>query len=540
MNLRNRKWDCPAWIIFGLMGLAGSLVVAYCTAWGATVYSDATEYILSARSLLDGKGLGIPGPGGVFLPLTLHPPLYPLVLSGLGWMGLNLLEGARWLNVLLFGLVITLVSAAVYGVTRRFILAFLLGLVIFVSPLFLDIFSRAMAEALFFFLGLSNLFLFVQYLRFPRWRLLVGAGITAGLACLARYTGFVLVISGILLLLVFPKGNWKKRLLNLGIFIGLAGGLAATWLLPLYLLTQRMAARSLQLGEDLAVALRDARVALIDLGWSWLPFSQLIEPPPSYAFRGWLMTALLAVVGTVTLIVAWKRLRSPGRQLTELGLIHLAGVFGLFAAVYLLFITFSFFFSSPRNDLDGRLLSPFYLALILTIFPLLTWVLWGGRLSRWLAWIPALGLVVLAAGGLDRSADFVQTNHRSGSGYTSKAWLSSPAIRAVKELDPGIAVISNESAAILFLTDRPAYDVNELFRTHPSETFTRYGDDPDDPAQLLFQKKQAVLVVFPNTFYWQLFPIYGDRTQERLDALFEGLRVDQSFDDGVIYRYSQP
>jgi len=72
------------------------------------------------------------------------------------------------------------------------------------------------------------------------------------------------------------------------------------------------------------------------------------------------------------------------------------------------------------------------------------------------------------------------------------------------------------------------------------ETYTPYGDDPEDPAQRLFQADQAVLVIFPASFYWQLFPIYGDRTQERLDALFEGLRVDQSFDDGVIYRYSQP
>ena len=540
MNLRKRKWDCPAWIIFGLMGLAGSLVIAYCTAWGATVYSDATEYILSARSLLAGKGLGIPGPGGAFQPLTLHPPLYPLVLSGLGLVGIDPTEGARWLNILLFGLVIILVSAAVYWFSRRFILSALLGLVILTSPLFLAIFSSAIAEPLFFVLGLMSLFLLVEYVGLPRRRLLIGAGILAGLACLARYTGFVLIVSGALILLAFQWVTWKKYLVDLGIFGGISTGLAATWMLPLYLHTQRFAARSFQSGDDLSIALREARVSLIDLGWSWIPFSQFIEPRPSYFIRGWFMIALLVVMGAVTLVVAWKRFRSPGERFQEMGLLRLAGVFGIFLAVYLAFVTFSFFFLSPRNDLNGRLLSPVYLSLLIVVFPLLTWALWGRKAGRWLVWLPILGLAVLVAGGFDKSVEFMQTNHLVGAGYTSAVWLNSPTIRAVKELDQGSALISNESAAILFLTGRPAYDVNELFRTTPLETYTPYGDDPEDPAQRLFQADQAVLVIFPASFYWQLFPIYGDRTQERLDALFEGLRVDQSFDDGVIYRFSQP
>ena len=539
-SLRKASKDNLAGIFIVLMGLAGAMVIVYATRWGAIVYSDATEYILSARSLLAGKGLGIPGPGGAFLPLTLHPPLFPLVLSGLGLLGLEPLEGARWLNVLLFGIVVILVSGTIYQFTRQFILSVMLGFVIMMSPLFLEIFSSALAEPLFFVLGLLGFFLLVEYVGSPHYRLLIGASIAIGLACLARYTGFVLIISGTLFLLVFQRVTWRKNLVHLGIFGGISTGMVVAWMLPLYLRSQRFAARSLQPVDDLSTALREARVALIDLGWSWIPFSQLFEPRPSYFIRGWFMIILLVVLVALLAFLVWKRIRIQGKKFQETGLLRLLAIFGIFSVSYLAFITFTSFFVSPRNDLNGRLLSPVYLSLLIFVFLILTWALGGGRAGRWLVWLPTLGLALMVAGGFDKGIEFIRTNHREGAGYTSAAWTNSPTIRAVKELDPVIALISNESAAILFLTGRPTYDISVLSNATSSENDSRYGDDAGDPAQRLFRTDQAVLVIFPNSFYWQLFPIYGDRTQDRLDSLLDGLRVEQNLADGVIYRYSQP
>jgi hypothetical protein len=540
MSLQERKRDVLPWMAFGLLSLAGAFFITYSTVWGAIVYSDSVTYLLSARSLMEGKGLGIPGPGGSFLPLIWHPPLYSVVLSGIGWLGIDLLEGARWLNVLLFGLTILLVSGALYRFSRQFSLSFLLGLTLCVSPLFLDIFSRAMAEALFFFFGLSCLFFLIEFLKHSHWTLLVGAGIAAGLACLTRYTGITLVICGALILLVFPRMDWQKRLQNLGIFVGLAGGLAVTWLLPPFLHTQRLADRTLQPAEDLALALREARVALIDLGWSWLPFSSIWQPTPSYALRGWLMTALLAALGGIAWIAVLRRLRLKEKSIPERGLLRLAGVFSLFSVVYLVFIAFSFLFSSPRNDLDGRLLSPVYLGLLLTFFPLLAWTLSGGKPDGRLSRVSPLLLILLVAGGLGRSYEFVQDNHQNGAGYTSKTWQSSATLQAVKGLDPAVAVISNESAAVLFLANRPAYDINELFLSAGSESVPIFGNNVEDPAQRLFQGKKAVLVIFTDYFYWQLFPIYGDRTQQVIDAFFQGMQIEERLADGVIFRYAKP
>jgi hypothetical protein len=151
-----------------------------------------------------------------------------------------------------------------------------------------------------------------------------------------------------------------------------------------------------------------------------------------------------------------------------------------------------------------------------------------------------VGLLILAVGGVEKSLNFIQNNHEIGSGYTSQAWMNSPTIQVIKDLNPDRALISNESAAILFLTGRPAYDVNVIDHDDPSEIDIRYGEDLEDPAQRLFKANQAVLVIFPTSFYWQLFAIYGDRTQARLDHLLEGLQIEQSLSDGVIYRYPTP
>ena len=252
------------------------------------------------------------------------------------------------------------------------------------------------------------------------------------------------------------------------------------------------------------------------------------------------MIALVVFLGITSLIITFMKIRSSDKKILEIEILRLPLVFTLYGSIYLLFITFSFLFSTPRNDLDGRLLSPVYLSLLLIIFPLLTWDFSDGKLGQWFAWIPALIMGTLVVSGLFNSIKILQDNHLNGSGYTGEAWKNSAVIKAIQGLDQDTVLISNESSAVLFLTGRPAYDVNERFLSTPAETYTRYGEDPEDTAQRLFKTGKAVLVIFPTTFYWQLFPIYGDRTQARLDSMLQGLDIIQRLSDGVIFRYASP
>jgi hypothetical protein len=95
------------WMII-LISIAGSIAIVYSTRWGPWAYSDSTEYIVSARTFISGRGLGFYAPSGSFERLSLHPPFYSLLLSAFGLLGIDMLAAARWLNVFLFGATIFL------------------------------------------------------------------------------------------------------------------------------------------------------------------------------------------------------------------------------------------------------------------------------------------------------------------------------------------------------------------------------------------------------------------------------------------------
>ena len=48
----------------------------------------------------------------------MYPPLYPVVLAVLGWLGAGLVDGACVLNALLFGVNVALAGVLVRRITR--------------------------------------------------------------------------------------------------------------------------------------------------------------------------------------------------------------------------------------------------------------------------------------------------------------------------------------------------------------------------------------------------------------------------------------
>jgi hypothetical protein len=129
-------------------------------------------------------------------------------------------------------------------------------------------------------------------------------------------------------------------------------------------------------------------------------------------------------------------------------------------------------------------------------------------------------------------------HHRDGAGYTGIRWRNSGTIEGMQELSPNIPIITNEPAAVLFLTGRTAYEIEELSRTAPLTDYVRYGEELDDPVQQLFREDGAALVLF-DSFYWQLYPIYDDETPLRLEAFTQGLRLVSDSWDGGIYFYGE-
>ncbi len=91
---------------------------------------------------------------------------------------------------------------------------------------------------------------------------------------------------------------------------------------------------------------------------------------------------------------------------------------------------------------------------------------------------------------------------------------------------------------ILLHADQWPHGIEELSRLEPLSVFTRYGDG-DGERQRLFREDGAALVLF-NSAFDQFSSLYPQRSQERLEALTDGLNVYSEGNDGAIYFYRPP
>ena len=125
---------------------------------------------------------------------------------------------------------------------------------------------------------------------------------------------------------------------------------------------------------------------------------------------------------------------------------------------------------------------------------------------------------------------------KSGMGYTSERWRTSPTIEGIRALDPDVPLVTNEADAVLLLTERSAFDLPELINHEKVGLSTRLGDGTED-ADLAIQQGGA-LILF-DTIGRQLRDLYGGGADERLAGLTGSLCIYAEFSDGTIFFYSQ-
>jgi hypothetical protein len=219
--------------------------------------------------------------------------------------------------------------------------------------------------------------------------------------------------------------------------------------------------------------------------------------------------------------------------------IRLAVLFGLFIVVYLLVLAVAQVFTFPPITLASRMLSPVHLAALILVCGLAHLALVVGGSARRLVWLAAAaGLLVLMSSYALRSALIAREYHRTGIGYNEISWRSSATVAALRQLPNNVPLISNEVTAIMYLAGRPAYALQEIYQTQPApEPFLAYGEG-QDPAQRVFREQNGALVLFSANLGSD-FSMYGERAQQRLEALTRGLYPYFQGEDGAIY-FSEP
>jgi len=522
----------------GVLALCASLLVIYATPLGPWVFSDSTEYIVSARNVLSGRGLGLIQASGEFQPIYLHPPLYPLILAGGGFLGIDVAAWARVLNAILFGGTVMLVAGLIHYATKSAWMAIASALTVAINPVMLRLYTGAMPEPVFFVAGLGAMLLLMSYwsLRTP-WRL-GAAGILCGVAILTRYPGVVFVAVGVLGLAFFGTAGLKRRTRDIGLFAVLA-------LLPLvvwqaWLGSQYEVAFGRQWNFEtgnLWQALVPFRIGVVTNVWGWIPYNISLPPVPYFLKPRLLLLAagIMVALAAISVTSAGRRDPTPWRMAHSPQLLVLSTAS---AVLNLGILAGAVAYTLPAldlGDIDSRILLPTQIGLTLAAFTVAHLTLRAWPKWSWIRWLESAALILFLSWYLSQSWEFVADMRQDGAGYTSRAWRNSPTLKAIENLPPDLPLISSESAALTFLLDRPAYDIPELVRGEETRPFVRFGDG-QDLEERLFREQGAALVFF-DLSYGHFFQLYEDETEQRLQVLVHGLREHGRYADGAIYFY---
>jgi len=214
------------------------------------------------------------------------------------------------------------------------------------------------------------------------------------------------------------------------------------------------------------------------------------------------------------------------------------GLLSAFIFSYILMITTTYLTIYPQITVNNRMFSPVFTAVIWMVGLLAAYSLRGVKLNRLIqVGIGCVVIILIGWYGI-RCVKIVQTNQEVGMGYQEVIWKQSEILQAVKNLPESALIVTNEELLILFWLDRPSYPFAETYFKDPVNKFYRYGDGDltTDSAQRCFREEGAYFVLF-NTIENEFRSMYGDKAEERLAVLTDGLIKIYSGSDGAIYLY---
>jgi hypothetical protein len=474
------------------------LVLVNTGRWGAALTADSVYYISAARNLLAGRGLTCFDGG----PLVAWPPLFPLTLAGLGWLGIEPVAGAWLVNTLAFGVVVFLTGILLARSVRDRALVAIGTVAVMVSPTFFGTAIAVWTEPVF---ALLLVFLTLFLGRFSaRGRMLdfLPIVVLTALAPLQRYMGMAIIPAVALAILTARELPARRRVAYSVVLCLLSSLPIGLWL-----------ARNLWLSGTLTgerpgafTALGPSALALSRAILKWFLPEQVGKALGTFSV---VLVLAVAVLTAWLVVSAVRRRKGSGPAQVRFALVTVA----VYAAVLLAA-------GSGYNSQYDRFMAPvFFLTILLLAVAAERIIQAFGRRPRGKVPIRAL---VLAAGVLMLVypvAQFVNATRRdirTGlGGLESERWKRNQVITWLKANPVSGRILSNEPAAVYFLTGAEA-------RMCPRRS--------DDPARL----RQTGAVATGDHLVWftTLNRPYLMRPEE-LDRQF-GLDVVASTPDGGV------
>ena len=355
MTRKHEKWLARCWrdryalLIVVLAGLGTAHILVRTATYGAAVGTDSIVFLSTALNFLAGEGWrdfsGAPPIG--------WPPLFPLLLVALGWVGIDPLAAGRWVNAAAFGLTIFAAGCWLRSNVRSQGLALAATATLAASLPLSDWASNYMTEPLFVLLTLLALIQLAAFLQRGARTSLWWAAVFTALAALTRYPGVVLIGVGVLIL--WPLARWKQALVFGAVSsLPLLAVLAHNWTVS----ETWTSDRSEPVGQSLSEGLRQT----VEVFRTWI-----VPPnaPDGVAYLLWLVIGLVVLASAAVVLRALRMHRDDPEGGPAYFRMGPALPFGAFTVGYIAFMAAVVPFTAEQG-IDSRYLLPIYVPLLLT------------------------------------------------------------------------------------------------------------------------------------------------------------------------------
>lgn len=496
-------------IVLGL-AILGFLAIILCTPGGIGLYSDSVVYIGVARNLLRGEGVTYFDDNGQMAPVTHYAPLYPLIVSSVGLVGIDPLEGARWVNALLFASNVMLAGLIVFASTRSFAASVAASLFAATAFPMVQIHSTALTEPLCLFLGFLGLYLLALHLNGSKQAILYLSALLMALSSLTRYAGMVFILTGAAALIWLNNWSWKTKLSRASIFFGISALPLLAWIVRNSVsagnAVNRTFAVHLPEVKDLATAL--------DAVCLWL------FPVTLFGEAVWPRLVILLLVISV---LSWSAIK-----LALLGS-RLHQICALFLLAYAAFVLASRSLLDAAIPLDTRMLAPAYFAAMIMVVSAVG--VWGKRtvpmtlLRRIFIYVIVFISVLQAIPAMA----WLKVSYTSGVGLAAKGWKDSASLQFVSRLNATIPVYTNAPDLIYMFLNRLTYMLPRKLDAYTRLPNDQYESKVAEMKKTLREKNGVVVYFDAESREWFLPSLKDLETKT-------GLRMISRESDLVILR----
>jgi hypothetical protein len=429
-------------ILLIVLSLAGVVLSLLSTSlYGAGISPDSVYYISAARNISD--GFGVTSFDGS--PFILWPPLYPILLAIPAFIfNLDPLVSAPVINAILFGLIIYFSGLLLSRHLFSSVIFALLGVtLILFSIVLLDIATMAWSESLFIFLTLVFLFYLDRFIERKDYASFIIFSTAVALACLTRYIGMSLILTGVIVLFFFLRGNFKVRLRFIILFAVISVIPIGLWVLRNYQISGTHFG-----GRSPSMTTFSKNFELVyNILLNWGSF-----PPKGPTVRTGILIVIIILAGFAGFYSKEILTRLKTTFIKALPII-------LYIVFYLSFLLYSST-TYAFEQINWRYLSPIYIQLTI-LFLVLFDVLFEPFRKRFSVLfvnsVLTLSLVIwLVCYPMRSSAHLIHWWMSSGtSGYSNIGWRENDIIKYLKQnpFESGHLVFTNDPLALYILAD---------------------------------------------------------------------------------------